>query len=104
MAKVLLIILALVLLGCKKDAHIFNGNFRTESVRILWQVCADTFRLRRPDVPPQVFFPICDCYLDHVRKSLKPEQLKQLSDQESMILGTELMEQCKYEGKSVIQT
>ena len=104
MAKVLLIILAFGLLGGEKNVSIFNGNFRTESVRILWQVCADTFRVRRPDILPQVFFPICDCYLDHVRKNMKPEQLKRLSNEEAMRLGTDLMEQCKHEGKTPIRT
>ncbi|SVC57094.1 uncharacterized protein METZ01_LOCUS309948 [marine metagenome] len=92
------------MIGCKRDVRIYNGNFHTENVRILWQICADTFRLKRPDILPHVFFPICDCYLDQVRKSLKPEQMKQLSDKESIKLGIELMEACKYDGKPLIKT
>ena len=41
------------------------GNFKTEHIRELWQLCSVSQRMN--GVPQHIYFPICDCMLDTMR-------------------------------------
>jgi hypothetical protein len=45
----------------------FSGNFTTEHIRELWQMCSIAHQQAMVD--PAVYFPQCDCAVDTMRKN-----------------------------------
>lgn len=45
----------------------FSGNFNTEDIREMWQMCAVAHQQVRVD--PTIYFPHCDCAVDTIRKN-----------------------------------
>ena len=43
----------------------YSGNFNTESIRILWQMCSVNHKMQ--GYPQNVYYPICDCFIDCIR-------------------------------------
>ena len=50
-------------------------RYPTKNIRELWQVCATSFRNKNPGVGPNIYFPVCDCYVDHIRYNYTPQEV-----------------------------
>ena len=64
----------------------FSGNFKTEHIRELWQMCSVNHKLA--GVAGHIYYPICDCGIDVMRtkfdnessiRSMSPEDSKELA-------------------------
>ena len=73
--KTLIIIIFLVV--GYPTGYLIGGEtkFSTQQVRELWQICSISFRTQHPGLMQDIYFPVCDCYLDHMRKNYTPEQV-----------------------------
>jgi len=70
-------------------------KFSTKQVRELWQVCSITFRTKNPGVGPNVYFPVCDCYMDHIRANYTPtEVMYKMTKEKYMQLTLDLRATC----------
>jgi len=71
-----LIIIAFLVVGYP-IGYLIGGEtkFSTRQVRELWQVCSISFRNQNPGIGQDVYFPVCDCYMDHIRENYTPEQV-----------------------------
>ena len=69
-------------------------KFSTQQTRELWQMCSVSFRTRHPGVTQGVYYPVCDCYVDHIRKHYKPEVLEVMTPEESSKLAQGLRDAC----------
>ena len=58
-------------------------KFSTKQTRELWQICSVSFRNLNPTMGPNIYYPVCDCYVDHIRNNYTPEQVM-TSDNSSM--------------------
>ena len=58
-------------------------KFSTKQTRELWQICSVSFRNLNPTMGPNIYYPVCDCYVDHIRVNYTPEQVM-TSDNSSM--------------------
>jgi hypothetical protein len=45
----------------------FSGNFTTEHIRELWQMCSIAHQQARVD--PAIYYPHCDCAVDTMREN-----------------------------------
>ena len=71
-----LIILVFLLVGYPTGYLIgVEPKYSTQQVRELWQVCSISFRSHNPGLGQDVYFPVCDCYLDHIRGNYTPEEV-----------------------------
>ena len=50
-------------------------KFSTKQTRELWQICSASFRNLNPSMGPNIYYPVCDCYVDHIRNNYTPEQV-----------------------------
>ena len=50
-------------------------KFSTKQTRELWQICATSFRNLNPGLGPNVYFPVCDCYVDFIRSNHTPKEV-----------------------------
>jgi len=73
--KKCVVILIVFLLGATFVFPQEAAKFPTKQVRELWQVCSITFRTKNPGVGPNVYFPVCDCYMDHIRANYTPTEV-----------------------------
>ena len=69
-------------------------KFNTQKTRELWQVCSVSFRSKHPGIPIHVYYPVCDCYVDHIRASYEPEVLESMKPEEYIKLSQELKDKC----------
>jgi len=69
-------------------------KFSTQQTRELWQVCAVSFRNINPSIGQDIYFPTCDCYVDHIRANYDPEVMEKMTQTESSKLAQELRNKC----------
>ena len=50
-------------------------KFSTKQTRELWQICSESFRNLNPSMGPNIYYPVCDCYVDHIRNNYTSEQI-----------------------------
>ena len=95
--KTLIIIVFLVVgstTWARDNATKFNGNFPSEQIRNLWQVCSITFQNRHPQLPQLLRWQVCDCYTDVIREILSPEEISKIDYEEARELTVRLIDQC----------
>ena len=90
-----LIILSILLMwgsyGFSKSNEL---DYSTEHIREIWQACSFNFQSQFPQIPQAIRWPLCDCYVDHLRKNLTSLQVKTLSPTEAQTLGLEVSIVC----------
>ena len=69
-------------------------KFSTKQTRELWEVCSESFRTRRPEITQDVYFPVCDCYVDHIRSNYVPEVMDNMTPAAYTKLSQELKIEC----------
>ena len=71
-----LIIIAFLVVGYP-TGYLIGGEtkFSTQQVRELWQVCSISFRNLNPGIGQDIYMPVCDCYLDHMRENYTPGEV-----------------------------
>ncbi len=69
-------------------------KFSTQQTRELWQVCAVSFRNINPSIRQDVYFPVCDCYVDHIRANYEPKVMDNMTPEGSNKLSLELRKAC----------
>jgi len=70
-------------------------KFSTKQTRELWQICSVSFRNLNPGIGPDIYFPICDCYVDHIRTNYSPKQMMDnMTKTEYNRLSQELRDTC----------
>jgi hypothetical protein len=69
-------------------------RFSTQHTRELWQICAASFRNIKPGIGQDIYFPTCDCYVDHIRTNYSPEVMEKMTQIESSKLAQELRDKC----------
>ena len=68
--KILILLLTLSLTSCVETSVTkpkYGGNFKTEEIRTLWQMCSMGSQTKK--IPPMIYYPMCDCYVDKIRGS-----------------------------------
>jgi|TARA_R100000951_G_scaffold43491_1_gene36678 hypothetical protein len=50
-------------------------KFSTKQTRELWQICSVSFRNLNPGIRADTYYPVCDCYVDHIRANYTSEQI-----------------------------
>ena len=72
-----------------------ESKFSTKQVRELWQVCSISFRTQYPGIGQDVYMPVCDCYLDHMRGNYTPKQvIDNMTREDQATLTEELKVKC----------
>jgi hypothetical protein len=61
----LTLILNLMLPSIALTSKKFSGNFKTETIRQLWQMCSAS--QQKAGVPPHIYTQTCDCFIDQMR-------------------------------------
>ena len=92
----ILIIIVVLLVGCP-TGNLIGGEpkFSTQQVRELWQVCSVSFRNQNPGIGQEIYMPVCDCYMDHIRSNYTPEQVSDnMTKGDQAILTEELKVKC----------
>ena len=69
-------------------------KFSTKQTRELWQICSASFRNLKPGIGQNIYFPVCDCYLDHIRSNYVPEVMDNMTPTEYNKLSQELRNAC----------
>ena len=69
-------------------------KFSTKQTIELWEVCSESFRTRRPEITQDVYFPVCNCYVDHIRSNYVPEVMDSMTPVASDKLAQELKNEC----------
>ncbi len=69
-------------------------KFSTKQTRELWEFCSKSFRTHRPEITQDVYFPVCDCYVDHIRSNYVPEVMDSMTPVASDKLAQELRNAC----------
>ena len=59
-------------------------KFSTKQTRELWQICSASFRNLNPGMGPNIYFPVCDCYVDHIRNNYTTKQIMTSDNNSSM--------------------
>jgi hypothetical protein len=72
----------------------FFGDYETKEMRDIWGVCYTAFMRKNPYTPPEPVAAMCDCYVDQLRETYGRSELKGLSDNESKIMGKQLIAKC----------
>ena len=71
----------------------FSGNFKTETIRELWQMCSVNHKMK--GFPQNVYYPICDCFIDRIRSRFDNSiQLDNMTKIEGDELATVLRLSC----------
>ena len=52
----------------------------------MWQACSYNFQINFPQISERIRWPLCYCYMDHLRKTYSSLRVKTLSDNESMTI------------------
>ena len=65
-------------------------KFSTEKVRAMWFMCATQFQMAAPTIPQVERVRLCDCYVDHMRSTFTPEQVIELTPEQSRELGLKM--------------
>ena len=86
--------LAILLLWCFSVFPEEPVKFSTKQTRELWQVCSKSFHTRHPEITQDVYFPVCDCYVDHIRSNYVPEVMDSMTPVASDKLAQELKNEC----------
>jgi len=99
LAEKIIIILIVFLLGISyfPTKWVFAEEklkFSTQQTRELWQVCAVSFRNINPSIGQDVYFPVCDCYVDHIRANYEPKVMDNMTPEGSNKLSLELRKAC----------
>jgi len=90
-----LIIIAFLVVGYPTGYLIGGDKFSTRQVRELWQVCSISFRNLNPGIGQDIYFPVCDCYMDHIRTNYTPEQvMDNMTKEEYSKLSQDLRKIC----------
>ena len=79
----LAILLLLVSYGHTKASEL---DYSTEQIREMWQACSYNFQINFPQISERIRWPLCYCYMDHLRKTYSSLRVKTLSDNESMTI------------------
>ena len=96
-----LIIIVVLLVGYPTAYLIgVEPKFSTQQVRELWQMCSISFRTKYPGINEKMYFPVCDCYVDHMRSSYTS---KQITDNMTCEEQTTLTEELKVKCNPIIQ-
>ena len=74
-------------------------KFSTKQTRELWQICSASFRNLKPGIGQNIYFPVCDCYLDHIRSNYDPKVIDTMTPEESDKLSQELKNECNSKTK-----
>ncbi len=94
--KILILLLSLNLISCVKTTvpqSKLSGNFKTEVIRELWQMCSIAYQNVR--TPQYIYYPLCDCSVDVMRDNYdNSSMLKTLNNQESVELGVLVRLKC----------
>ena len=69
-------------------------KFSTKQTRELWQICSASFRNLKPGIGQNIYFPVCDCYLDHIRSIYDPKIMDSMAPVEYTKLSQELKNEC----------
>ena len=69
-------------------------KFSTKQTRELWQICSESFRNLNPSMGPNIYYPVCDCYVDHIRSNYVPEVMDSMTPVASDKLAQELRNAC----------
>ena len=69
-------------------------KFSTKQTRKLWQICSESFRNAHPGIGQNIYFPVCDCYLDHIRSNYDPKVMDSMTPVASDKLAQELRNAC----------
>ena len=69
-------------------------KFSTKQTRELWQICSESFRNLNPSMGPNIYYPVCDCYLDHIRSNYEPKVMDSMTPVASDNLAQELRNAC----------
>ena len=91
-----LIIIVFLLVGYP-TWYLIGGEtkFSTQQVRELWQVCSISFRSQNPGIGQEIYMPVCDCYMDHIRSNYTPEQVSDnMTKEDQARLTQELKVEC----------
>ena len=91
-----LIILAFLLVGHPTGYLIgVEPKYSTQQVRELWQICSFSFRTQYPGLGQDIYMPVCDCYLDHMRGNYTPKQvIDNMTKEDQAQLTQELKVEC----------
>ena len=92
--KTLYILTTLLLLGSYGYAKESELEYSTEQIREMWQACSYNFQINFHKIPERIKWPLCDCYMDHLRKTYSSLRVKTLSDNESMTIGLGVAKIC----------
>ena len=92
--KTLYILTTFLLLGSYGYAKESELEYSTEQIREMWQACSQNFQIRFSQIPQRIRWPLCDCYMDHLRKTYSSLKVKTFSDNESMAIGLEVAGVC----------
>ena len=92
--KTLYILTTLLLLGSYGYAKESELEYSTEQIREMWQACSYNFQVKFPQITKIIRWPLCDCYMDQLRKTYSSLRVKTLSDNESMAIGSEIAGVC----------
>ena len=92
----ILIIIVVLLVGYPTGYLIgVEPKFSTQQVRELWQICSINFRTKYLGIRQEVYFPVCDCYIDHMRSTYTPKEIENnMTLEEQATLTEELKVKC----------
>ena len=69
-------------------------EYSTEKVRVMWYMCSTQFQMVAPHITQGERVKLCDCYVDHMRKTYTPEQVLALTPEQSKVLGLAMKTIC----------
>tara|TARA_R110002020_G_scaffold55971_1_gene155010 strand:+ start:946 stop:1296 length:351 start_codon:yes stop_codon:yes gene_type:complete len=72
----------------------YKLKFNTKDTREMWWACSLEFRKIMPTMRGQTRIYLCDCYVDHMRKTYTPEEVKALTKEQSRTLGLRMRDTC----------
>ena len=65
-------------------------KFPTEEVRAMWYMCSTQFQMVAPHIAQAERVRLCDCYVDHMRNTFTPKQVKVLTPEQAKELGMKM--------------
>jgi hypothetical protein len=92
--KTLYILTTFFLLGSYGYAKESELEYYTEQIRETWQACSYKIQEEFPQITKRIRWHLCDCYMDHLRKTYSSLKVKTFSDNESMAIGLEVAGVC----------
>ena len=78
-------------------------KFSTEKVRAMWYMCSTQFQMVAPHIAQGERVRLCDCYVDHMRKTFTPKQVEALTPEQSKELGMKMNIICPTQASFVIK-